>query len=69
MYVQDKIEELSDELFEKLDKGAHIYFSGLKRMMPGILETLERVATNKGFNWKEKHKKWKENGQWHVEVY
>jgi ferredoxin--NADP+ reductase len=69
MYIQDKVEEYSDEVFEKLDKGAHIYFCGLKGMMPGLLETFEGVATKKGYVWAEKLKEWKERGQWHVEVY
>ena len=30
MYVQDKVEEYADEIFERLDDGAHIYFCGLK---------------------------------------
>lgn len=30
MYIQDKVEEYSDEVFERLDGGAHIYFCGLK---------------------------------------
>lgn len=30
MYIQDKVEEYVDEVFDKLDKGAHIYFCGLK---------------------------------------
>ncbi|CAN0554487.1 unnamed protein product, partial [Laminaria digitata] len=30
MYVQDKVEEYADEIFERLDNGAHIYFCGLK---------------------------------------
>merc|ERR1712157_393282 len=34
MYIQDKVEEYADEIFSKLDKGAHIYFCGLKGMMP-----------------------------------
>jgi ferredoxin-NADP reductase len=36
MYIQDKMEEYADEVFDQLDKGAHIYFCGLKGMMPGI---------------------------------
>mmetsp|Transcript_2541 Transcript_2541/g.4683 ORF Transcript_2541/g.4683 Transcript_2541/m.4683 type:complete len:380 (+) Transcript_2541:162-1301(+) len=28
MYIQDKVEEYADEVFDKLDKGAHIYFCG-----------------------------------------
>eukprot|EP00593_Proboscia_inermis_P006832 CAMPEP_0171305144 /NCGR_PEP_ID=MMETSP0816-20121228/14932_1 /TAXON_ID=420281 /ORGANISM="Proboscia inermis, Strain CCAP1064/1" /LENGTH=345 /DNA_ID=CAMNT_0011785739 /DNA_START=163 /DNA_END=1197 /DNA_ORIENTATION=+ len=33
MYIQDKVEEYSDEIFNKLENGAHIYFCGLKGMM------------------------------------
>lgn len=36
MYIQNKIEEYADEVFDLLDKGAYIYFCGLKGMMPGI---------------------------------
>merc|ERR1711937_979538 len=32
----DKGEEYADEVFTKLENGAHIYFCGLKGMMPGI---------------------------------
>lgn len=35
MYIQDKIEEYSDEVFDLLNNGAYIYFCGLKGMMPG----------------------------------
>jgi ferredoxin--NADP+ reductase len=30
MYIQDRVEEYADEVFSKLDDGAHIYFCGLK---------------------------------------
>merc|ERR1711937_176303 len=63
MYIQDKVEEYADEIFAKLDGGAHMYFCGLKGMMPGILEMLDGVATSKGLVWKEKLKEWKEKGQ------
>merc|ERR1711871_1289449 len=69
MYIQDKVEEYADEIFAKLDAGAHIYFCGLKGMMPGILTMLDGVTTAKGLVWKDKLKEFKENGQWHVEVY
>jgi ferredoxin--NADP+ reductase len=69
MYVQDKIEEYSEEVFELLDKGAHIYFCGLRGMMPGIQETLKRVAESRGEVWEEKLAALKKNKQWHVEVY
>ncbi|KAM3284581.1 ferredoxin-NADP reductase, root-type isozyme, chloroplastic [Capsicum chacoense] len=69
MYVQDKIEEYSDEIFKLLDEGAHIYFCGLKGMMPGIQDTLKRVAEERGESWEQKLSKLKKNKQWHVEVY
>ena len=103
MYIQDKVEEYSDEIFTRMDKGAHMYFCGLKGMMPGacsrcdaccvrvlramyqclitsgppffcrpiagILEMFEGVCKKKGIDWPEKLKHWKEEGQWHVEVY
>ncbi|KAG4990303.1 hypothetical protein JHK87_023760 [Glycine soja] len=69
MYVQDKIEEYSDEIFKLLDNGAHIYFCGLKGMMPGIQDTLKKVAEQRGESWEEKLSQLKKNKQWHVEVY
>ncbi|CAM9441626.1 unnamed protein product [Chrysoparadoxa australica] len=69
MYIQDKVEEYSDEIFSRLDKGAHIYFCGLKGMMPGILGMLEGVAKKKNLDWAEFLEKIKKAGQWHVEVY
>jgi len=69
MYIQDKVEEYSDEIFTRLENGAHIYFCGLKGMMPGIQEMLERVAGEKKIDFTEFLKKLKSNGQWHVEVY
>ena len=69
MYIQDKVEEYSDEIFDRLDKGAHIYFCGLKGMMPGINDMLEAVCKTKKLDFKEKQEEWKKKGQWHVEVY
>lgn len=56
-------------MFGLLNNGAHMYFCGLKGMMPGIQEMLERVAKSKGINWEEFVEKLKHNNQWHVEVY
>merc|ERR1712078_717154 len=69
MYIQDKVEVYSDEIFNRLDNGAHIYFCGLKGMMPGIQTMLEEVCKSKGLNYEEWLKGLKKNGQWHVEVY
>jgi len=69
MYIQDKVEEYADEVFEKLENGAHIYFCGLKGMMPGIQDMLKEVAASKGLVYDEWIKGLKKKGQWHVEVY
>ena len=69
MYIQDKVEEYADEIFTKLDNGAHIYFCGLKGMMPGIQDMLKGVAESKGLKYDEWLKGLKKSKQWHVEVY
>lgn len=70
MYIQDKMEEYADEVFDLLsNKGAHIYFCGLKGMLPGIMDMLERVAGEKGIDWHEFQARLKHGGQLHVEVY
>lgn len=69
LYVQDVLSEQADKLFGRLENGAHIYFCGLKGMMPGILEALEDVCASRGLDWTSKMKEWKSNNQWHVEVY
>jgi len=69
MYIQDKVEEYSDEVFTKLENGAHIYFCGLKGMMPGIEDMLKGVAEKKGIEYTEWLKGLKKKKQWHVEVY
>jgi ferredoxin--NADP+ reductase len=69
MYIQDKVEEYADEIFEKLNSGAHIYFCGLKGMMPGIQDMLAEVCKAKGLDYDEFIKGLKEKKQWHVEVY
>jgi ferredoxin--NADP+ reductase len=69
MYVQDKVEEYADEIFGKLEGGAHIYFCGLKGMMPGIQDMLKSMADKKGLDYDAWLKGLKEKKQWHVEVY
>ena len=64
MYIQDKVEEYSDEIFNKLDSGAHMYFCGLKGMMPGIQDMLKGVCESKGLDYDEYIKGLKKSGQW-----
>lgn len=44
MYIQDKVEEYADEVFERMNKGAHMYFCGLKGMMPGKQNEYSGIA-------------------------
>eukprot|EP00955_Chlamydomonas_euryale_P073668 361808-Chlamydomonas_euryale.AAC.20 len=70
MYIQDKIEEYADEIFDLLsNSGGHMYFCGLKGMMPGIQEMLERVCEEKGMKYDEFIEGLKHENRWHVEVY
>eukprot|EP00588_Corethron_pennatum_P010449 CAMPEP_0194267812 /NCGR_PEP_ID=MMETSP0169-20130528/2245_1 /TAXON_ID=218684 /ORGANISM="Corethron pennatum, Strain L29A3" /LENGTH=604 /DNA_ID=CAMNT_0039008795 /DNA_START=45 /DNA_END=1859 /DNA_ORIENTATION=- len=69
MYIQDKVEEYADEIFNKLDNGGHIYFCGLKGMMPGIQDMLKGVCESKEISYDEWLKGLKSKKQWHVEVY
>jgi len=70
MYIQDKIEEYADEIFDLLNNhGAHMYFCGLKGMMPGINDMLQNVCKEKGISYEEFVEKLKHSNQWHVEVY
>jgi ferredoxin--NADP+ reductase len=69
MYIQDKLEFHANEIFARMERGAHLYFCGLRGMMPGIMATLERAAVMKGQVWSDVLKQWKEQGKWHVEVY
>ena len=69
LYVQHVIAQNGKELFDRLNNGAHIYFCGLKGMMPPILDTLEGVAKQQGVDWSTKLNELKKNNQWHVDLY
>ena len=69
MYIQDKVEEYSTDVFKRLDSGAHIYFCGLKGMMPGIQDMLKSVCAEKSIDYDAWIDGLKKKGQWHVEVY
>ena len=69
MYIQDKVEEYADDIFERLENGAVMYFCGLKGTMPGIQEMLKGVCAKKGLSYDDFTAKLKKNGQWRVEVY
>jgi hypothetical protein len=48
MYTQDKVAGCRNEVFYMLDKGAHIYFCGLKGVMPGDPGYIEEDCREQG---------------------
>lgn len=70
MYVQSRVSEYADELFELIQKpNTHVYMCGLKGMEPPISETFTQEAEKRGMNWDEMRKAMKKEHRWHVEVY
>ncbi len=70
MYIQDKVLEHADELFELIENPkTHIYLCGLKGMEPGIDEAMTTAAAAKGLKWSELRPQLKKAGRWHVETY
>ena len=68
-HLSTQVEEYADEIFERLQNGAVMYFCGLKGMMPGIQDMLKSVCDKKGLDYDEYIKGLKKAGQWRVEVY
>ena len=69
MYVQERLTERADELFERLAGGAHLYLCGLKGMQPGIEAALEQAAVARGLDFKTWLKALRKEKRYHVEVY
>jgi len=70
MYIQDRVLESADELFNMIeDEKTHIYLCGLKGMEPGIDEAMTKAAEAKGLNWSELRPQLRKAGRWHVETY
>lgn len=70
MYVQSRVSEYADELFEMIQKpNTHVYMCGLKGMEPPISETFTAEAEKRGMNWEDLRRDMKKEHRWHVEVY
>ena len=67
--LSTQVEEYADEIFERLQNGAVMYFCGLKGMMPGIQDMLKEVCRKKGLTYDDFVADLKKKGQWRVEVY
>lgn len=71
MYIQGRIAEHADEIWQLLQKkNTHVYICGLKGMEPGIDEAMAAAAAKNGADWQEFLKgTLKKEGRWHVETY
>lgn len=70
MYIQTKMAEYTEELWELMQKeNTHIYMCGLKGMEAGMEECFSGIAEKNGLVWKEFAKSMKKADRYHVEVY
>ncbi|HBE35972.1 MAG TPA: ferredoxin-NADP reductase, partial [Cyanobacteria bacterium UBA11368] len=70
MYIQDRIKENADQLWELIQKpNTHTYICGLKGMEGGIDEGMSAAASKFGVNWADYQKQLKREERWHVETY
>ena len=70
MYIQHRIAEHADELWELMQNPkTHTYICGLKGMEGGIDEALSAAAAKHDVNWDEYRKAMKKEHRWHVETY
>ncbi|MBD1916922.1 MULTISPECIES: ferredoxin--NADP reductase [Cyanophyceae] len=70
MYIQHRVAEHADELWELMQKpNTHTYMCGLKGMEDGIDEGMTTAATKHGADWIEFRKQMKKEHRWHVETY
>ncbi|MCS6813396.1 MAG: ferredoxin-NADP reductase [Cyanobacteria bacterium] len=70
MYIQHRIAEHADELWQLLQKpNTHTYICGLKGMEGGIDEGMSVAASKFGVDWSTYQKELKKQERWHVETY
>ncbi len=71
MYIQDRVAEHSDDIWQLLQKeNTHSYMCGLRGMEGGIDEALTIAAAKDGVIWSDYQKQQlKKADRWHVETY
>lgn len=70
MYIQDRIAENAEELWQLIQKpNTHTYICGLKGMEGGIDEGMSAVTSKQGIDWADYQKQMKKEHRWHVETY
>jgi ferredoxin--NADP+ reductase len=70
MYIQDRVAEHGEEIFNLIeDPRTHVYMCGLRGMEPGIDEAMTTAAATKGLDWATLRPQLKKAERWHVETY
>lgn len=70
MYIQDRVAEHADELWQLIkEEKTHTYICGLRGMEDGIDAALTAAAAKEGVNWTDYQKEIRKAGRWHVETY
>jgi ferredoxin--NADP+ reductase len=70
MYIQSRIQENADKLWELVQReNTHVYICGLKGMEGGIDEGMAAAAIKHDVQWSEYQRGLKKAGRWHVETY
>lgn len=70
MYIQDRVAEHADELWQMIkEEKTHTYICGLRGMEDGIDAALTAAAAKEGITWSDYQKNLKKAGRWHVETY
>ncbi|MBG1266182.1 ferredoxin--NADP reductase [Nostoc sp. WHI] len=70
MYIQDRVAEHADELWQLIkDEKTHTYICGLRGMEEGIDAALSAAAAKEGVTWSDYQKELKKAHRWHVETY
>ncbi|MEH1834661.1 MAG: ferredoxin-NADP reductase [Nostoc sp.] len=70
MYIQDRVAEHADELWQLIkNEKTHTYICGLRGMEEGIDAALTAAAAKEGVTWSDYQKELKKAHRWHVETY
>ncbi|MGJ5631048.1 ferredoxin--NADP reductase [Nostoc sp. CALU 1950] len=70
MYIQDRVAEHADELWQLIkNEKTHTYICGLRGMEEGIDAALTTAAAKEGVTWSVYQKELKKAHRWHVETY
>ena len=70
MYIQDRVAEHADELWQLIkNEKTHTYICGLRGMEEGIDAALTTAAAKEDVTWSDYQKQLKKAGRWHVETY